>query len=142
MAKIRKFRASVDHYSAETYYLTALRESLTFTISTKAMHSKAVFPDEQCDRYGKLRVGTVISVVAKTSDNDNISYFPDTTVYEERTASSGVTREEYASSLLNLLDHSHEMDSTATREIVNAITTSSTDLVCRLIRKALFGVNG
>ncbi len=137
MAKIRKFRASVDYYSAETYYLTALREPLTFTIPERTMHGKAQFPNESYDEKGRLRIGSVISVVAKINDNGASSYFPDTTVYTDQ-RSSEVTREEYASALLNLLDHSHEIDSLATREIVNAITTSSVDLACKLIRKALF----
>ncbi len=141
MAKIRKFRASVDYYSAGTYYLVALQDSLTFTISESTMHSRAVFPDKLCDRNGRLMIGTTLSVIAKTNDSGIVSYFPDTTVYTENHESRGVSKEEYASTLLNLLDHSHEIDSALSRDIVNAITTNSADLVCRLIRKALFRVN-
>lgn len=102
------------------------------------MHGRAVFPEEMCDRRGVLKEGAEISVVAKTNENGITSYFPDITVYTECRESSGVTQEEYASTLLNLLDHSHEIDSIVARDIVNAITTSSVDLACRLIRKALF----
>lgn len=138
MAKIRKFHASVDYCSAEAYHLTALHESFAFSIPAKTMHGKAVFPDNLYDGKGRLRIGATIAIVAKMNSNGDETYYPDTTVYTERYESSGVTKEEYASSLLNLLDHSHEIDLVSSREIVEAIATSSADLACKLIRKALF----
>lgn len=138
MAKIQRFRASVDYCTTGAYHLTALHEHYTFTISEKAMHSKVHFPADMLDKEGRLKRGVEISVIAKTNDEGNVNHYPDTNVYGESTRPQRITEEEYAANLLNFLDHSDEIDPTIIRDIVKAIATSSAESACKLISKALF----
>lgn len=141
---INKIKALVVGQDINNYHFIDKDSGENFSVPISVVHEIVDFPSYLINDDGRLRTGSVIDMVVKIAQEDEIRYyFPSIKVYprKSRPATSAL-QTTLASSLLLFLEHLEEFDTLKQREIVKAISTHDDERTCTLINEAIFNKTG
>lgn len=138
MATLPKIKAKVIAKKESIYEFEELSSHKRFSGSVDVFHKIVDYPPPLIGHDGKLLVGSIIDIVAKTLGSGTIAYYPDISVYRtQEDINDSVSPEELAANLLNFIDHIDEITKEQEREIVKALSNHYDKTACSLIRNAL-----